>query len=157
MDGGIDALYSQRFGWKVQERLQGLTRARHYAELLVGAAQIVPTDDAAFPFIIAAPTMRVPMILRVSVHPFLAARAAILLVRHGVFSSGPRAGQKIADFVETVAFPGLGTGVGGRGSGGLGRTLALDRCALFDRRASPATWADAQARHQQLYADRIRD
>lgn len=44
MDGGIDALYSQRFGWKVQERLQELIRARHHGELLVGAAEIVPTD-----------------------------------------------------------------------------------------------------------------
>src|SRR5438270_12094892 len=69
MDGGIDALYTQRFGRNVQRRLQDLIRTRHHGELLVGAAEIVFTDDASFPCLLAAPTMRVPMILRYSVHP----------------------------------------------------------------------------------------
>src|SRR5206468_10834449 len=78
MDGGIDMLYSQHFGWKVQERLQALIRKRHHGELLVGAAEIVDTDHPRIPFVIAAPTMRVPMILRDSVNPYLAARAVLL-------------------------------------------------------------------------------
>jgi O-acetyl-ADP-ribose deacetylase (regulator of RNase III) len=115
MDGGIDALYTQRFGHKVQHRLQALIRTRHHGELLVGSAEVVHTDDPSFPFVIAAPTMRVPMILRESVNPYLAARAVILLLRHGIFSNGPFAGEPIASVIRTVAFPGLGTGVGGIG------------------------------------------
>jgi O-acetyl-ADP-ribose deacetylase (regulator of RNase III) len=63
MDGGIDRLYSQHFGWEVQDRLQKLIRTRHHGELLVGAAEIVGTGNLRIPFVIAAPTMRVPMIL----------------------------------------------------------------------------------------------
>ncbi len=84
MDGGIDMLYSRRFGWQVQERLQELIQSHHHGELMVGAAEIVETD-ANIPFLIAAPTMRVPMILRDSVNPYLAARAALSLVKHGFF------------------------------------------------------------------------
>src|SRR4051794_5729557 len=45
MDGGIDPLYSRHFGWHVQRRLQDAIRTRHHGELLVGSAEIVPTDD----------------------------------------------------------------------------------------------------------------
>src|SRR5262245_52878699 len=62
MDGGIDYLYSSFFGWRVQDRLQKLIRERHHGELLVGTAEIVETDNAKIPYLIAAPTMRVPMI-----------------------------------------------------------------------------------------------
>ena len=53
MDGGIDSLYSRRFGWHVQKRLQRLIQDEHHGELLVGAAEIVETD-APIPFLIAA-------------------------------------------------------------------------------------------------------
>ena len=158
MDGGIDALYTQRLGRHVQSRLQELIQTRHHGELLVGSAEVVYTDDPSFPFVIAAPTMRVPMILRDSVNPFLAARAVILLVRHGTFPIGPFAGEPIRNVVTTVAFPGLGTGVGGIGPNTCARqVLAAIEEFLLDDRTFPATWADAQARHQLLYTDRIRD
>lgn len=158
MDGGIDALYARRLGWKVEQRLQDLIRTRHHGELLVGAAEIVHTDSPAFPFLIAAPTMRVPMVLRESINPYLAARAVFLLVRHGTFPDGPFAGQPVAGVVQTVAFPGLGTGVGGIGPNTCARQMraAIEEFVL-DRFAYPGSWADAQARHQLLYTDRIRD
>jgi hypothetical protein len=56
--------------------------------------------------------MRVPMILRDTVNPDLAARAALLLVRDGVVSTGVLAGERVESGVTSVAFPGLGTGVG---------------------------------------------
>src|SRR5512147_1366386 len=43
MDGGIDLVYSRRFGWDLQERLQALLRAEHAGELPVGQALIVET------------------------------------------------------------------------------------------------------------------
>ncbi len=57
MDGGIDMLYTQHFGWHVQERLQEAIREDHHGELLVGAAEIVETDDPDLPFLVAVPTM----------------------------------------------------------------------------------------------------
>jgi hypothetical protein len=58
MDGGVDHLYSQHFGWGLQKQLQEQIRAHHHGELLVGAAEIVETQNLAIPFLIAAPTMR---------------------------------------------------------------------------------------------------
>ena len=158
MDGGIDHVYSHHFGRQVQDRLQQLIRDNHHGELLVGAAEIVDTDDTEIPFLIAAPTMRVPMVLTNTVHPYLAARAVFLLIQHGTLTSGHLAGEKISDAVRSVAFPGLGTGVG---------RVDFDTCARQVRAAIedivlgkdefPSTWADAQIRHQKLYTDQIRD
>ena len=158
MDGGIDMLYSQFFGWHVQDRLQEAIREAHHGELLVGASEIVETDNSDLPFLIAAPTMRVPTVLRDTVNPYLAARAALLLARHGTFAHGTYAGEKIADFVDSVAFPGLGTGVGRVGPNTCARQVraALDD-VLLGRGGFPVSWADAQARHQLLYTDRVRD
>ena len=157
MDGGIDMLYSRRFGWQVQDRLQDLIRQYHGGELLVGAAEIVETD-AHIPFPIAAPTMRVPMILRDSVNPYLAARAVLLLIRNGTFREGAWAGQRIGEVVHSVAFPGLGTGVGQVGPAVCAHQVraAIDD-VLLQTREFPTTWAQAQARHQQLYTDYVRD
>jgi O-acetyl-ADP-ribose deacetylase (regulator of RNase III) len=158
MDGGIDMLYSQRFGWHVQKRLQGLIATRHYGELLVGTAEIVETDNSQIPYLIAAPTMRVPMILRNSINPYLAARAVFLLIKHGTFAVGNFAGEPISKFVESVAIPGLGTGVGQVGVNTCARQMqvAIEEVVLGNYEF-PQSWADAQARHQQLYTDRIRD
>lgn len=158
MDGGIDMLYTQHFGWHVQERLQDTIREKHFGELLVGAAEIVETDDADLPFLVAAPTMRVPMVLRDTVNPYLAARAALLLVKHGVFSHGTYAGEKVSDYVDSVAFPGLGTGVGGVGPITCAHQVraAIEEVVLGNG-VFPINWADAQARHQRLYTDRVRD
>lgn len=75
MDGGIDLLYSHRFSWQVQEKLQKIIREKYYGELLIEQAKIVETDNLQIPFIISAPTMRVPMILKDTINPYLAARA----------------------------------------------------------------------------------
>lgn len=158
MDGGLDLLLSRFFGWHVQERLQELIRERHDGELLVGAAEIVPTDNGRIPFLISAPTMRVPMILRDSINPYLAARAALLLIQNGTFKSGEHTGQPIREHVSRVAFPGLGTGVGQVGPDVCAHQVrtAIEDVVLRSR-PFPATWAQAQARHQQLYTDRVRD
>jgi O-acetyl-ADP-ribose deacetylase (regulator of RNase III) len=158
MDGGIDHIYSRHFGWEVQGRLQEQIRTRHHGELLVGAAEVVETGSPRIPFVIAAPTMRVPMILNDTINPYLAARAVLLLIRHGTIPVGKFAGQPVASVISTVAFPRLGTGVG---------RVAPEICARQVRSAIedvhlgfaqfPRTWAEAQTRHQVLYTDRTRD
>src|SRR6476469_5705547 len=158
MDGGIDMRYSQHFGWQVQERLQAAIRDRHHGELLVGAAEIVETGDARVPFLIAAPTMRVPMILTETAAPYLAARAVLLLIRHGRFPDGMFAGRPINSVVSTVAFPGLGTGVGRVNPAVCARQVRVAiEAAELGNWPFPRTWAEAQERHQLLYTDRIRD
>ena len=158
MDGGIDALYSHHFGWSVQDRLQRLIRERHHGELLVGTAEIVDTDNSQIPFLIAAPTMRVPMILSDSANAYLASRAVLLLIKNGLFASGILERERISDAVKSVAFPGLGTGVGRVPPAICSRQLraAIDE-VILGKTEFPVTWADAQMRHQKLYTDRVRD
>jgi O-acetyl-ADP-ribose deacetylase (regulator of RNase III) len=110
MTGGVNFGYVARYGGKVQERLQELIRTRHHGQLLVGAADIVPTDNPRVPFVIAAPITRAPAILRGSVNAYLAARAALLLVKEGCFRTGSLEGSPVASVVSSIAFPGLGTG-----------------------------------------------
>jgi O-acetyl-ADP-ribose deacetylase (regulator of RNase III) len=158
MDGGIDMVYSQFFGWRVQTWLQELIVQRHHGELLVGSAEIVETSHRRIPYLIAAPTMRVPMILRDTINPYLAARAVLLLIEYGHFPSGPHAERPIKDVVKTVAFPGLGTGVGRVGPNTCAhqvRTAIED--VVLKKSGFPTSWKDAQRRHQQLYSDNIRD
>ncbi|UCH84379.1 MAG: macro domain-containing protein [Candidatus Latescibacterota bacterium] len=157
MDGGIDLIYSRHFGWHVQERLQSLIRDHHHGELLVGSADIVETDNVAIPFVIAAPTMRVPMVLGETVAPYLAARAVLLLVEHGKFKAGEKSGVRVNEGVKSVAFPGLGTGVGRVGTEVCAKQV---RAAIDDTRGGipfPTSWAEAQERHQRLYGSRVRD
>ena len=148
MDGGVDLRISQFFGWHIQERLQEIIKEKHHGELLVGCAEIVETDHDLIPYMISAPTMRVPMILKDSVNIYLATRAVLILVKYGKFSNGTFINEK----VKSIAFPGMGTGVG---------RVPYDICALQMRRAVkdifyenyefPKTWREAQKNHQLLY------
>ncbi len=158
MDGGIDMLYSMHFGWQVQERLQRLIIERHHGELLVGTAEIVETDDDRIPYLIAAPTMRVPMILRDSVNPYLAARAVLLKVKYGLMPGGAEEGRPVSDFVDHIAFPGLGTGVGQVDPDTCARQMrAAIEDVLLNPDSFPLSWRDAQIKHLQLYSDNLRD
>ncbi len=155
MDGGLDALYIDYFGPEIQMRLRRVILDRHHGELLVGAAEIVETGHQQIPYLIAAPTMRVPMILKDSVNAYLAARAVLLLILHESFTVGERQGQPIAEVVQTVAFPGLGTGVGSIGFNTCAHQMrqAVNDMVLEQYRM-PKSWAEASERHQLLYTDR---
>jgi O-acetyl-ADP-ribose deacetylase (regulator of RNase III) len=158
MDGGLDLRYSDRFGWQVQERLQALIRSKHHGELLVGQAEIVETDSEAIPYLIAAPTMRVPMILKETVNPYLAARAVLLLIQQGRFESGYLSGEKLSDVIQTVAFPGLGTGIGRVSASSCAHQVrAAIEEVLLGKSVFPGSWSEAQIRHQQLYGGEVRD
>lgn len=152
MDGGIDATYLGRFGRILQVRLQDQIREFHHEELLVGQADVVDTGDKAIPYLIAAPTMRVPMKLSETVNPYLAARAAFLLVTKGRFLSGTRTDEQVANCIETVAMPGLGTGVGNVGENTCAHQVrrAIDD-VILELYRHPQTWAEVSERHQLLY------
>jgi O-acetyl-ADP-ribose deacetylase (regulator of RNase III) len=154
MDGGIDATYRAHFGPEIQERLQRVIVERHHGELLVGAADLVETGHNTIPYMIVAPTMRVPMVLTDTVNAYLAARATLLLVKHHRFQSGPDRGQPVGEKIQRLAFPGLGTGVGQLGPNTCASQLraAIDD-VLLDLYTPPRSWAEASERHQLLYTD----
>lgn len=106
MDGGIDLVYSERFGWDVQKRLQQEIENGHYGELPVGLATIITTNDKDFPYLISAPTMRVPMSVTGTVNAYLSFRAALVAVKqwnNPIYSHGS---------INSILCPGLGTAVG---------------------------------------------
>ncbi len=157
MDGGLDALYLDHFGNTIQHRIRRSIVDHHHGELLVGQADIVETGDANIPFLIIAPTMRVPMILTETVNPYLAARALFILVKVGSFAAGRLRGQRIAEHVRTLALPGLGTGVGQVGFNTCARQVraAIDDIIL-EKFQPPVTWAEASERHQLLYTNTVK-
>lgn len=113
MEEGLSGVYRRSFGGHVQERLQALLRAQHDGELPVGRAEIVAIEHPRIRWLIAAPTMRVPMTVAGTVNPFLAARAALRLVKQGHFAPGSGGDGHVGHAVTSLAMPGLGTGTGG--------------------------------------------
>jgi hypothetical protein len=98
--------------------------------------------------------MRVPMVLGPeTINPYLATRAVLLLARHGILP----AGEPLADLLRTIAFPGMGTGVGRVPAETCARQMraAVDEF-LLDGYRMPKSWAEARGRHQLLYTDRPR-
>ena len=104
MDGGIDLLYSRFFGWEIETKLQTLLLDQHYGELPVGQAVIIATGHKSIPFLVSAPTMRVPTSIGETANVYLAFRAALIAVLEHNASA--------AASIESLLVPGLGTGIG---------------------------------------------
>lgn len=104
MDGGIDLVYFQRFGWGLQRDLQEAIRTYWDGELPVGAALVVETRDESIPYVVSAPTMRVPLRVPDTVNAYLAFRASLLAIdRHN---------RGALNKIESVLCPGLATAIG---------------------------------------------
>lgn len=114
MDGGLDLIYSQHFGWHVEGQLREIILADYDGELPVGQAVIceMGRDDPPL-FMVSAPTMRVPMRVDQTVNAYLAFRGILRAVKqHNEISP--------AIPITSVLCPGLGTGEG---------RMPFDRCA----------------------------
>lgn len=104
MDGGVDAAYMKRFPG-IQDHVQKIIKNQG-GELLIGQAVATFTDDGDIPFLIAAPTMRVPSIIPDPMDVYLATRAAM---REWLFIT-----TQIEGVGENgISFPSMGTSCGG--------------------------------------------
>ena len=101
MDGGLDYALSERFGWDLEKRLQKMIKALPMGELLIGQALLLETGDKTIPFLISAPTMRIPTNFNIdtSVNAYLAMKAILITAQSD-------------ERIQSVAIPGLCTGVG---------------------------------------------
>ncbi|MEH2198441.1 macro domain-containing protein [Nostoc sp.] len=104
MDGGIDAAIIRFFGPSLMARVQQRILEDYLGEQSVGTSMIVETGHHKHPFLAHTPTMRVPMIIAGTDIPYIAMWAMLLTVRQ----HNQHARQKI----NTIACPGLGTGIG---------------------------------------------
>lgn len=101
MDGGLDLHLSEKLGWHIQEELQARIRKSDEKELLVGCSMTIKTGNEQIPFLISAPTMRVPMSFNIatSINAYLAMKAILIACKKN-------------EAIQTVAIPGLCTGCG---------------------------------------------
>ena len=130
MDGGIDLAYLHRFGFDLQDRLRARIHDEWHGELPIGAALLIETGDTAIPWMVCAPTMRVPEDVHRSVNAYLAFRATLLAIRtHN--DASPEA-------IQSILCPGLATLTGSMAPGTCARQMryAWDS---WDREAPPST------------------
>jgi O-acetyl-ADP-ribose deacetylase (regulator of RNase III) len=101
MDGGLDYALSERFGWDIEKRLQRQIKELPEGELLVGQAIVLETEDKIVPFLISAPTMRIPTNFNIdtSINAYLSMKAILIKAKND-------------ERITSVAIPGLCTGVG---------------------------------------------
>jgi len=104
MDGGIDLVYSKRFGWHVQERIQEILREQYDRELPVGLAVAVETGDEQIPICISAPTMRAPANVAGTLNAYLAFRAALRVAKQ-INTENPGT-------ITSILSPGMATATG---------------------------------------------
>lgn len=105
MDGGFDAVLSQRFPDLQQCVRQELSDQRG-GYLAPGQAILAPTNDVAHPLCVVAPTMRLPSVI--VPREDIVVYDAMWSILH-CLSNHVKAGNSIS----RVAIPGLGTGAGG--------------------------------------------
>jgi O-acetyl-ADP-ribose deacetylase (regulator of RNase III) len=109
MSGGVDKAIDDFFGGQAQKRVQAHIREEFLGEMPVGAATILPMLHRQFPFLIVAPTMRIPGYAGKTINAYLAMRAILVAVtRHN---------QSNANRIYHIALPSLCTGVGGMSYG----------------------------------------
>lgn len=105
MGGGIDKAIDDFFEGEAQIAIQTRIRNAFFGEMPVGLATILETNSKQYPFIIAAPTMRVPGNVGKTIHAYLAMRGILAeMMRHNSYH---------AHKINHIVLPALCTGVGG--------------------------------------------
>jgi O-acetyl-ADP-ribose deacetylase (regulator of RNase III) len=104
MDGGIDQVYVYVFGRQIETRVQSTIRSRYASGMPVGEAFVLETRSPDLPYLVVAPTMRVPGPIPGTRNPYLAMTALLRAVTaFNEHTSTP---------IRRLACPGLGTGTG---------------------------------------------
>jgi O-acetyl-ADP-ribose deacetylase (regulator of RNase III) len=106
MDGGLDLAIRNELGFAIEQKVQEVIVQKYHGELPVGCAEIVDTNDMRWKYLIAAPTMRIPELIRFTINTYLAFRAILVAIENFNQAHGVAA-------INSCICPGLGTGVGG--------------------------------------------
>lgn len=145
MDGGLDYALSERFGWDLEKRLQKRIKALPEMELLVGKALILETNDPIVPFLISAPTMRIPTNFNIdtSVNEYLAMKAILIAATND-------------SQITSVAIPGLCTGVGGMKPEICAKQMHMAYTEIIlGKTLNFESFGDAQRYHGDINADAL--
>lgn len=105
MGGGIDKAIDDFHRGEAQRAVTAAIREQFFGELPVGAAIVVRLPGRRWPFIVAAPTMRIPGNVAGTINAYHSMRAALIAVmQHNATRT---------EGIRSLAVPGLCTGVGG--------------------------------------------
>ena len=105
MNAGIDAAVIRVFGVELMKQIQFRIMDEYLGEQLVGTAFIHATEKKEYPFLVHAPTMRVPGSIDGKDNIYRATWATLLTVNQHNLTSEHK--------IETLVFPAFGTGFGG--------------------------------------------
>src|SRR5262249_51159080 len=94
MGGGIDKAIDDLHKGNTQEAVRAANAGRFVGELPVGAALVVELPGPWLPFVVAAPTMRVPGNVAGTINAYLSMRAALVAIL--LHNKGSRAVRSLA-------------------------------------------------------------
>lgn len=106
MDGSIDLAIRDHLGYGIESIVQQRIMDHHHGEMHVGVAEVIVTGKSNYPFLVCAPTMRIPERVAHSLNAYLAFRAILLACERHNRHAGFRA-------IDSLLCCGLATGVGG--------------------------------------------
>jgi len=136
MDGGVDQVYVDKWGWELQERVRHRIKHDFLGEMPVGQSLVVAINSDHW--LIVSPTMRVPMALpEDTIAPYLSTRAAV-------------SKAKCYYDMETLAFPGMGSGIGGVDPFKCAAQMRMGIRHGLDRAPQPSDWLAAKRMHDRL-------
>lgn len=128
MDGGLDRAICYEVDKGLQEKVQSAIVKKHHGELPIGQAIIVETSSNSWPYLVVAPTMRVPEDVSNSIHAYLAFRAILLeILKHNK--------QNPQNKINSLVCSGLATGIGKMNA----KKCALQMRLAYEHCLNPAT------------------
>ncbi|EMD3543838.1 macro domain-containing protein [Salmonella enterica] len=145
MDGGVDAAITAYFGTQLQKRIQQHILSEYLGEQPVGTAFVTETGNSQHPWLVHAPTMRVPLIIDGTDAVYNATRAALLAIFHHNKSAGED--RKI----ESVVFPAMGAGCGQAPPDSVARQMKL-AWESFSNPPKVINWQYASARQNAVFS-----
>lgn len=145
MDGGVDAAITAYFGTQLQKRVQRHILSEYLGEQPVGTAFVTETDNSKHPWLVHAPTMRVPLIIDGTDAVYNATRAALLaIVQHNKSAGEDRK-------IESVVFPAMGAGCGQVPPDSVARQMKL-AWDSFSNPPKAINWQYASARQNAVFS-----
>lgn len=104
LTGGVDLAIRKYFGKQIEQVLQQAIIDKFLGELPVGSSMVIPTQNEDIKFLAYAPTMRTPKVIAGTDIPYVATWSALTTIH--------RINQTLEKPIDTVVFPGMGTGTG---------------------------------------------
>ncbi|HHA2248649.1 TPA: macro domain-containing protein [Enterobacter ludwigii] len=144
MDGGVDAAITAFFGMQLQARVQQHILREYHGEQPVGTAFVIESGDSRHPYLVHAPTMRIPKIISGTDTVYQATWAALLAIHHHNRSAGND------KQIRSVVFPAMGAGCGQVPPDSVAKQMKL-AWLNFINPANAIDWNHASRREAQVF------